>query len=298
MIQLKDISKVFGKKQALKHINYEFKSTGMYVILGPSGSGKSTLLSILGSLDKPSSGTMYVHGQSHEFVQGKKQDDYRSDLVAFVFQDLNLIESLSVYDNLYLALKNKAEHMDELMEAMLKSLDIWDIKDQLVNSLSGGEKQRVAIARAALKKARIILADEPTGNLDKKNGHIVFEKLRQLSKTSLVIIATHNERFASQYGDVILRIEDGEIIEEVQVNNHLNHELDSSYSLNKASFGFKRYFLLAKNELSFHKSKYLKIFLALIIASFGMFLSLSSRSGSDVLIGEITNNYLERFVRS
>lgn len=180
------------------NLSYDFKDRGMVFVLGKSGSGKSTLLSVLCGFLKPCEGKIVSN-------LGKP---------SIVFQDYCLIDELSVYDNVALALTMKGERNDELVNKTLKELDIYDLKDKKCLDLSGGQKGRVALARTIVESSRLILCDEPTGALDSKNSVVVMQTLKSLSKDSLVICVTHNEELAYEYGDIVLRLEEGKLKEE------------------------------------------------------------------------------------
>lgn len=180
------------------NLSYDFKDRGMVFVLGKSGSGKSTLLSVLCGFLKPCEGKIISN-------LGKP---------SIVFQDYCLIEELTVYNNVSLALTMKGERNDELVDKTLKKLGIYELKDKKCLDLSGGQKGRVALARTIVESSRLILCDEPTGALDSKNSIVVMQELKSLSKDSLVICVTHNEELAYEYGDIVLRLEEGQLKEE------------------------------------------------------------------------------------
>ena len=221
-IVIKNLNKIYNANKsnefcALKNINLEIEDGEIIVLKGVSGSGKSTLLSLLGAISKPTNGEIMVNGQNIAKLPDIMSSSYRHTEVGFIFQAFNLLEGLSVIQNVIapLSLTNLSE--DAVREKVNKALLIANIehkKDQKVASLSGGEKQRCAIARALVMEPNIILADEPTANLDKKNSLLfieILEKFKLLNKT--VIIATHDVLFDNlAFVDKYVNIQDGVIV--------------------------------------------------------------------------------------
>ena len=196
MIELRNVSKIYKSKKgnkttALNNVSLKFDDKGMTFILGKSGSGKSTLLNIIGGLDKYDSGDIFILGKSSKDFKNSDFDSYRNTYVGFVFQEFNILEDYNVYENISLALQLQQKNIDkEKIDKLLDKLGLIDLKTRKVNELSGGQKQRVAIARALIKDPKIILADEPTGNLDSKTGKQVMDLLKEISKEKLVIIVS------------------------------------------------------------------------------------------------------------
>ena len=217
MIEVKNISKVYKEKKgketiALRDVSIKFPDVGLFFINGKSGSGKSTLLNILGLLEDSTSGEVVINGKNINKFREIDKTTYRSKEIGFVFQEFDLIDELNVYENVELALdliRDKTANIDEL----LTSLGINDLKARKISELSGGEKQRVAIARAIVKKPSIILADEPTGNLDSENSEAIFKILKNLSYNHLVIVVSHDTEASVKYGDGIIKLVDGSITE-------------------------------------------------------------------------------------
>lgn len=277
MLELRDVCKTYqtkkGKKNSvLKNISIQFGQKGMTFILGPSGSGKSTLLNILGGLDQYDSGDMLICGNSTKKFSIKDYDNYRNNYIGFVFQDFNIIEDYTVYENIILPLKLQNKTVDNTyIEQLLKNLEILEYKNRMVNELSGGQKQRVAIARALVKRPKIILADEPTGNLDSKTGMEVMNLLKKISKDTLVIMVTHNREYALEYANRIIEINDGIITKDTKDKNM---EMDSlRYEQVKSHLP-----LLDALKLGFCslKSKKLKLFFTIFLISFStLFLAVS-----------------------
>ena len=218
ILELRDARKSFGydenKVHAVNHITLSIEEGSFVAIVGKSGSGKSTLLHVMGGLTKPQVGKVLVEGQSLYDMSDDRLSRFRRRRMGFVFQFYNLISSLNVIENIVLPihldhLKEDQEYIDELLEL----LDIKEKKTAFVRELSGGQQQRVAIARALALKPAIILADEPTGNLDAKSSKevVALLKLSQRKYKQTLILVTHDAAIASQ-ADRIITIEDGKIV--------------------------------------------------------------------------------------
>ena len=198
MIELRNVSKTYKSKKstntaALKDISIKFPEKGLVFILGKSGSGKSTLLNIIGGLDKYDSGEVIINGKSTKDFKEKDFDAFRNTYMGFIFQEYNLLENYSIEENIKLPLElQNIKSTDEEVKNALKQVELGDISKRKTNELSGGQKQRVAIARALIKKTEIILADEPTGNLDSTTGEQIWNILKNLSKDKLVIVVSHD----------------------------------------------------------------------------------------------------------
>jgi putative ABC transport system ATP-binding protein len=221
MIQLQQLQRVFRtadiETTALNNIHLEIKSGDFVAIMGPSGCGKSTLLSILGMLDSPSSGRYLFEGTDIAGFNENQLAALRKTHLGFVFQSFNLIDELSVYQNVELPLQYqgvpKAERRQRV-SAILKRMQIEHRADHRPLQLSGGQQQRVAVARALVINPKLILADEPTGNLDSTNSEEVMQMLRQLNKEgTTVVMVTHSEHEA-RYASTIVRMLDGQIVTE------------------------------------------------------------------------------------
>lgn len=215
-LEVKNVSKVYNQKsvslQALSNINMTVKKGEFIAILGRSGSGKSTLLNILAGLDIPTEGEVFIDGENMIDLKEEKRTMLRREKIGFVFQAYELLSALTVIDNIKLPqLKSDEAYIKELLHI----LELEGYEKFYPDQLSGGQQQRVSIARALVNHPSIILADEPTGNLDSKTERIVIELLKNLIKkykTSIVLV-THNESLVKDV-DRIIRLEDGEIINE------------------------------------------------------------------------------------
>lgn len=217
MITLQSVNKVYRTKTiettALNNISLEIKKGEFVSIMGPSGCGKSTLLNVIGLLDEPSSGQVIVAGQTISNYNSKALSKFRNEKLGFIFQSFHLIPDLSVIDNVELPLlyrKVSAKERKELSAAALESVGLKNRMDHFPNQLSGGQKQRVAIARAIVGKPQILLADEPTGNLDSHMGNEVMDILMRLNEEleTTIIMVTHDENMAKKTHR-LLRLYDG-----------------------------------------------------------------------------------------
>lgn len=219
MIKLTNLNRVFRTQDvettALNDINLTVNEGEFVAIMGPSGCGKSTLLSILGMLDSPSSGQFEFSGTDIAGYSEKQLSQLRKASIGFVFQSFNLIDELTVFENVELPLQyqniSKSERKQRV-EQILKRVAIDHRADHLPQQLSGGQQQRVAVARALVINPKLILADEPTGNLDSKNGEEVMAMLRELNREgTTVIMVTHSEKEGS-YADRLVRLLDGQVM--------------------------------------------------------------------------------------
>ncbi len=213
MIELKNICKEYvsrkKKMRALHNVNLTLGENGLVCLVGESGCGKTTLLNLLGTLDSPSYGDILIDGKSLVNMREKERHVYRATQIGFIFQDLNLIESLTVRDNLLLVCDK--DELESKHRATLQKLKIDEFADKLPKELSGGQRQRVAIARAIVKGSRILLCDEPTGSLDPDNAVIIFETLKEISCERLVVVVSHDIATASKYADRMIRLHNGEV---------------------------------------------------------------------------------------
>ncbi|MDR2267411.1 MAG: ATP-binding cassette domain-containing protein [Christensenellaceae bacterium] len=223
MIKLENVNKSFGNRTIIKDLNLVINKDEITFIVGSSGTGKSTILNLIGGLDSVSSGSIIYHDDVDRDIT-LNLANYRAGNVGFIFQDYNLISGLSIKQNIQLGLlySNKKES-NEVIDQQLKALGLTNGK-QVAETLSGGEKQRVTIARAVLKKADIILADEPTGNLDSVNAENVFKILRDIKKSRHVVVVSHDLEKARKYADRIITLQDGI----VTADEAIIHQLENS----------------------------------------------------------------------
>ncbi len=237
MLSVKDLTKIYKTQKsqpvvALNHVSIDFADKGLVFLLGKSGSGKSTLLNTIGGLDTFDSGEIIIKGRSSKTFSQSDFDSYRNTFIGFIFQDYNILEEFSVAKNLALALELQGKKADKAsVDNLLSQVDMLSYADRKPNQLSGGQKQRVAIARALIKNPEIIMADEPTGALDSNTGKQVMETLKQLSKSKLVIIVSHDREFAELYGDRIIELKDGNIIRDVTKKEIVSQETSSGLKI-------------------------------------------------------------------
>ncbi len=218
-----DLKKVYGQGEsevkALDGVNLEVKKGEFVAIVGTSGSGKSTLLHMLGGLDRPTSGKVEIDGKDIFSLKDDALTIFRRRKIGFVFQAYNLVPVLNVYENIVLPMELDGEKIDKAyVDEIIDTLMLTSKKESLPNQLSGGQQQRVAIARALAFRPAIILADEPTGNLDSKTGQDVLSLLKVSAEkfSQTIVMITHNDEIA-QLADRIIRIEDGKIVSEREV---------------------------------------------------------------------------------
>ncbi|WP_279193620.1 ABC transporter ATP-binding protein [Butyricimonas paravirosa] len=223
MIRIEHLSKVFRTEEvettALNDVSLHVKQGEFVAIMGPSGCGKSTLLNIIGLLDNPTSGNYYFNGQEVGHLKEKQRTQVRKGNIGFVFQSFNLIDELNVYENVELPLiylKKKASEKRDLVTSILDRMNISHRVKHFPQQLSGGQQQRVAIARAVVAGPKLILADEPTGNLDSKNGAEVMNLLTELNQEgTTIVMVTHSQHDAS-YAHRVVHLFDGQIVTELE----------------------------------------------------------------------------------
>lgn len=223
MITVNNLSKVFRTEEiettALNNVSFTINEGEFVAIMGPSGCGKSTLLNILGLLDNPSGGSYNLLGTEVANLRERERTNYRKGNIGFVFQSFNLIDELNVYENVELPLKYlniSASERKRRVTEILKRMNISHRAGHYPQQLSGGQQQRVAIARAVVANPQLILADEPTGNLDSRNGKEVLDLLCQLNaEGTTVVMVTHSQRDASA-AQRIINLFDGEIVKDVK----------------------------------------------------------------------------------
>ena len=221
MITTKGLKKIYTTEEvettALNNINLEIKEGEFVAIMGPSGCGKSTLLNVLGLLDNPSEGEYFLLGENVAGYSERKRALMRKGNIGFVFQSFNLIDELTVYENVELPLLylgTPGAERKQLVEGILEKMAIMARKSHFPQQLSGGQQQRVAVARAIITKPKVILADEPTGNLDSKHGDEVMDLLRQLNEEgTTIVMVTHSPAYAD-HAQRVIHLFDGRVVTE------------------------------------------------------------------------------------
>ena len=220
LIKLENISKEYKTNtrviKVLNDVNAKFYSGKFYAIMGHSGSGKSTLVNILALIDNFDSGAYYLYNLNIRDFNDEKLSNLRMNNIGFIFQEINLIPTLKAYENVMVPMlinkKIKANERKELALKLLKEVGLEDRIDHFPRELSGGEQQRVAIARALANDPNIIIADEPTGNLDEKTESEIFELLKKLSVKGRCIIMVSHSEYVKKYADEVLKIENGKLV--------------------------------------------------------------------------------------
>ena len=240
MIKVVNLTKVYKTDKeeltALNNVSFTLPDKGLVFVVGKSGSGKSTLINMLGGLDDITSGDVFVDNLNIANLSVSDLDKFRNHYLGIIYQNYNLFENESVVDNIKVSSNIAGIVIDDSqIDEILKDLDLEIIKNKLVKHLSGGQKQRVAIARALVKNPRFILADEPTGNLDTKTAKIIFDLLKKISKERLVVVISHDIKSANEYADRILKISDGEIVEDVIRNDRFTEDNNGYLLLDEES---------------------------------------------------------------
>lgn len=264
MLQLKHLSKTYFTKnksgvRALDDVNLSFPDKGLCLVMGPSGCGKTTLLNILGGLDVKYEGEFVFLNKK---LSAKDFADYRKNYVSFVFQDYNLIEDLDVSENLSIGYNFASKDGETKQEDVLKKVGLEDCEYRFPQELSGGEQQRVTIARALLKDSKVLLADEPTGNLDKDNSTDIYNLLKEISLKKLVIVVSHDEQLGLKYADYVVRLDEGKVVE----NNLPQTDSSEQYVAAKSkAIRAKIAWQMAWYEFTRKKSRSILTVIALII---------------------------------
>ena len=242
MIKLEGVNKYFNKGKrneihVIKNTTLEFEKTGLVALLGPSGCGKTTLLNVIGGLDKVQGGKVFIDGEQITGRSSSKIDEIRSRNIGYIFQNYNLVDNMTVFENVAMVLRmNDVKSKTEIREKVnyaLEMVGMYRYRNRYADMLSGGERQRVGIARAIVKDPAIIIADEPTGNLDSRNTIEVMNIIRSISRKRLVILVTHEEELANFYAGRIIRLRDGEVIsdEENEKAEALDYRIDNKIYL-------------------------------------------------------------------
>lgn len=233
MIKVKNLNKYFYKNKkneihVLNDVSLDLGEKGLVAIHGASGSGKTTLLNVIGGLDKVHSGEIEFYDEYLTSYKSSVWDRLRNEHIGYIFQNYYLLPDLSVYENIRFVLKNiglsDEEDIEKRVHYVLKAVGMYPFRKKKALQLSGGQQQRVAIARALVKSPKVILADEPTGNLDSKNSIEIMNIIKQISKETLVILVTHEKELANVYADRIVYVEDGKIIKDVLNDNVDDHD--------------------------------------------------------------------------
>ena len=281
MLKLENVSKFYYNKGIIAtgftRVSLELKIGEFIVITGESGSGKSTLLNVISGLDSYEEGEMYINGKETSHYTKKDFEDYRRKYIANIFQNFNLINSYTVYQNIELVLLLNGYKKHDVKKKILNIIDqvgLTKFKNTKVSKLSGGQKQRVAIARAVIKDTPIIVADEPTGNLDSESAKDVIEILKKVAKDKLVVMVTHNIEQVEKYATRIIKMNDGRIIENIELKKVTNEPAKQENIYNNISI-FNKYRIGIRNTFNI-KSKFLLLFAVFFFISAAILLEYAS----------------------
>ncbi|MGX7025241.1 ABC transporter ATP-binding protein/permease [Vagococcus hydrophili] len=304
MLEIKNITKIYNPKhaqplKALKGINLTFNAGEFICILGKSGSGKSTLLNILAGFDQPSSGEVLLNGKDISKFSGIEMADYRKDKIGFVFQDFQLLDHLSVFENVKIGLAMEAsitkEKKDELVNDILYKVGLTKHADHKPSELSGGQKQRVSIARALVKQPDILIADEPTGALDSETSVEIMNLLKQISQSGkLVIVVTHDEEYAHMATEIVTLV-DGDVIK-IEHTENLPTVIDETTlkSLShKRSFEKKMIFKLTAQKMRENRWRYLLVSIGLIIGIASLSIAFGLNNGLKSYVNYINTKIVD-----
>lgn len=298
MLNLKNIKKTYHtggfSQHALKDFSLQFRQNEFVAILGPSGSGKTTLLNIIGGLDRYDSGDLIINNKSTKKFKNMDWDFYRNNCVGFIFQNYNLISHISVLENVEMGMtlsgvgkKEKRKKAKELLERVGLKQHI----NKKPNQLSGGQMQRVAIARALANDPDIILADEPTGALDTKISRQIMELIADIAKDKLVIMVTHNKELAEEYASRIVKMQDGEIIEDTNPIAK-NEQNDKMFHIKKTAMNFFTALNLSFNNIKTKKGRTALTSFAASIGIIGIALILALSNGFKIEIDNFEKDSL------
>lgn len=302
MLELKKISKTYNtnnfKQTALNNVSISFREQEFAAILGPSGSGKTTLLNIIGGLDKYDSGDLIINNVSTKLYKDRDWDTYRNYRVGFVFQNYNLISHQSILSNVELALTLGGVSKEERKAKAIEVLTKVGLKDHIYkkpNQLSGGQMQRVSIARALVNDPDIILADEPTGALDSNTSVQIMELLKEVSKTKLVIMVTHNPELAKNYATRIINIKDGKVVDDTNPYKDVKSKVIEENFTKRTSMSLLTAFSLSFNNLMTKKGRTILVSLAGSIGIIGIALIMSLSNGFQNYINSIQEDTLSSY---
>ena len=298
MLQLKEIKKSYKTgdfiQHALKGINVQFRENEFVAILGPSGSGKTTMLNIIGGLDRYDSGDLIINGKSTKEFKDQDWDAYRNNFIGFVFQSYNLINHISVLENVEMGMTLSGLNSKKRKKKALELLDKVGLKDHAhkkPNQLSGGQMQRVAIARALANNPKIIMADEPTGALDTKTSIQIMNLIKEIAKDRLVIMVTHNPELANNYASRIIEFKDGNLVSD---SNPIKEDevIKNDIKIKRTSMNFLTALNLSFNNIITKWGRTLITAFASSIGIIGIALILSLSNGFDIQIDEFEANTL------
>lgn len=298
MLELKKIKKSYKtgnfKQQALKDISLKFRKNEFVAILGPSGSGKTTLLNIIGGLDRYDSGDLIINGKSTKKFKDTDWDAYRNNCVGFIFQNYNLINHITILENIEMGMTLSGISSKQRKKKALDVLKKVGLKDHAYkkpNQLSGGQMQRVAIARALVNDPDIILADEPTGALDSQTSVQIMDLIKEIANDKLVIMVTHNPDLATEYASRVIKLKDGELKEDSNpiIDGNI---IGEKFKIKKTSMSFVTALNLSFNNIKTKKGRTLLTSFASSIGIIGIALILALSNGFDIEIDKFEKDAL------
>ena len=276
MFEIKNVSKQYNGAFALNNISLNI-GRGLNFIIGASGSGKTTLLKIISGMEEAFDGDVFYCGKSIKSLSSNEKAYFYNNILGFIWQDFNLLEDSTVFENVLLPQYLKNNHNEKNAEMALKDLKIFNIANQKVKYLSGGQKQRVAIARELMKNPQVIIADEPTSALDKNTSKTIMDALRVLAKTRTVVVVTHDTSFIKPK-DHVIELDKGELVSKPEITFNKMHEIKIQ---NKQRFSVKNAFTLTKSNIKNKFGQFTIATLTLVIASILLLTTISgSISGS------------------
>ena len=231
ILKVDKIEKYYGSRssltKAIDNLSFEVEKGEFVAIMGASGSGKTTLLNVISTIDKVTSGHIYVGGEDITKLKGNQLNKFRREELGFIFQDFNLLDTLTAYENIALALSIQnvsASEIDRKIKKVAEELDIKEVLKKYPYQMSGGQKQRVASARAIVTNPKLILADEPTGALDSKSAKMLLEKFNYLDELGATILMVTHDAFTASYARRVIFIKDGKIFKEIHKGNDSRKE--------------------------------------------------------------------------
>ena len=295
MIKLENVTKIYKTKKkktvALENVNLEIAGNGLVFILGKSGSGKSTLINLIAGLEKITSGKIFVDGNEITAMKNGELDVYRNSVISAVFQEYNLLNDFTVYDNLCFAAgfnHDNQEDIKSLIDSALEKVNMTEYASVKPNELSGGQRQRVAIARALVKQTPIIVLDEPTGALDGENAHNVMDILKELAKEKQILVVSHDRELSLEYADRIIELENGKII--TDSNGALESEaVKINRKKPKLSFRFATRFACKSLKVKPYKLVATLIISVIAFTCFGVADTMASYNYAETLKNTIIN---------
>ena len=296
LISLKNVSKFYYSKGVIASgftkVNLDLNDGEFVAITGESGSGKSTLLNVISGLDSYEEGEMYINGLETSHYTEKDFEDYRRKYIGNIFQSFNLVNSYTVYQNIELVLLlngNKKKQIKKDVLELIKKVGLYKFRNTKVSKLSGGMKQRVAIARALAKETPIIIADEPTGNLDSKSANDVLKLLSEVSKDKLVIVVTHNYDQIKKYVTRKITMHDGRITEDKTIKNVEKSANISTSDFKNITF-FNKLRLGIRNAFNI-KVKFLLLLFVFLFVAFAICFEYSSNKEDEYVLKKSGDNY-------